>query len=105
MVLKIMGSNFQHYLVVRRPGKKFQHPRCTDFKVGIFWIRTIVPHLLIFQCLGKATLHDCGLPWVTSFIFLMILKDGNMTKSVYKVTITRNYSNVFFVNCLQSSPF
>ena len=27
----------------------------------------IVPHFFFLLCLGKAVLHYCGLPWVTSF--------------------------------------
>ena len=54
---KISSSNFQHFLVVRRPTKcmKGLCPSCKGFKVGIFRIRHI--HVLLMH--GFAVLRIC----------------------------------------------
>ena len=31
-----------------------------------------VPHFYIFQCLGRVVLRDCGISWVSSFIFFLL---------------------------------
>ena len=34
-----------------------------------FVLSLFVPYLFLFWYLGQAGLHDCGLPWISSFIF------------------------------------
>ena len=48
------------------------------------------PHLFFFRCLGKTLLRDCGLSWVTSFIFLNAANDMTTRKHTYIILTPLN---------------
>ena len=50
-----------------------------------FVLSLFIPHLSFFLCLGKATLCDCGISWVSSFIPLLKYTKQNFVENRKKI--------------------